>query len=139
MLELVITFPDDKTRNLGPLLNAAPDFFADLVGIAWREVPGDPKPLTRVRVDRSRGSKFHHPEMTTPQCIMKHFTPMGMFTKSVARRWLVKFGFAENSVESAVSLLCSHGHIKQIPGGKYQFVKEMDLSRKIALKKTEKE
>lgn len=132
MLELIITFPKDKERNLGPLLGGAPDFFSDLIGIRWSEVP-EAAPLPRVKAEAPKRTKFYHPDMTTPQCIMAHYTPSGTFTRKVASKWFRDAGFAESSINSAVGKLIEHGYVKPISVGKYQFLKEMDVSKKIAL------
>lgn len=68
-------------------------------------------------------AKHRDPNMTTSECILKHYTPAGMFTRYTAMQWLRVQGFAETSVSNGLHVLRKNGLIRDLGAGKYQWVK----------------
>lgn len=61
--------------------------------------------------------------LTCLAAVMKHYTPEGIFTKALSRRWVFEQGFNPNSAGPAISSLKRSGHLKEIEPQRYQFLK----------------
>lgn len=66
------------------------------------------------------------PGKTCTKVILEHFTPQGMFTRSIAQGWLTQHGYAETSVNSALHQLTKDGCVRKISHDRYQFLNGRD-------------
>lgn len=111
MKKITATFPDDAVID-----------FNIFVGALELRVETIDNPQNK---NEKTGAYVKHrdPNMTTSECIIKHYTPEGIFQRYTAQQWLRAAGFAESSISPALGVLRKAGLIRDLGGNKHQWIK----------------
>lgn len=112
MKKITATFPDSVELDF--------NFLAKAIDLKMETIEDTAPDKAKV------GVKHRDPNMTTSECLIKHYTPEGIFQRYTAQQWLRTAGFAESSISATTSVLKKAGLIRDLGGSKYQWIKAPD-------------
>jgi hypothetical protein len=132
---LTITYDDDVELDISAIFPIAKSMLLETLEEGGDALKTNGAANGKSKADGKTRTKYFHPDLTTVQAIMKHYSPGAEFNHSTAAKWLTETGFSPSSAPGALWTLVQHNFLTRLSNDRWKFMKPMALDKKIALGK----